>query len=110
MSVAIGDDGRLLVHCFAGCSIGDVLGAMGLSVGDLFPARIRDTSTAGRREASEFARQAQWRAALNVLAFEATIIVIAARELREGKPLATDDDARLILACERVIDAKAVLS
>lgn len=30
-------DGRILIHCFAGCSPHDVLSAVGLSMGDLFP-------------------------------------------------------------------------
>ena len=29
-------DGKLLLHCFAGCDVAGVLAAMGLSVGDLF--------------------------------------------------------------------------
>ncbi|SOY56723.1 DNA primase [Cupriavidus taiwanensis] len=32
------DDGRLLVHCFAGCDIHDVVSAAGLALSDLFPA------------------------------------------------------------------------
>ena len=31
------DDGRLLLHDFAGCETGDVLGALGLTLSDLFP-------------------------------------------------------------------------
>ena len=31
-----GDDGRVLVHCHAGCSVDDIVRAMGLSVSDLF--------------------------------------------------------------------------
>lgn len=34
------DDGRVLVHCFAGCDVVDVVGAVGLSLGDLMPERI----------------------------------------------------------------------
>ncbi len=37
LSVAEGDDGRVLVHCFAGCDVADVVGAIGLEVCDLFP-------------------------------------------------------------------------
>lgn len=33
------DEDTLLLHCFAGCDIGDVLAALGLSVSDLFPGR-----------------------------------------------------------------------
>jgi len=30
-------DGRILVHCFAGCATHDVLSAIGLTINDLFP-------------------------------------------------------------------------
>src|SRR5215207_3881932 len=36
LSVTEGDDGRALVHCFAGCEVDAVLAALGLSVTDLF--------------------------------------------------------------------------
>lgn len=31
------DDGRVLIHCFAGCSAADVVASVGLELGDLFP-------------------------------------------------------------------------
>lgn len=34
------DDGRILIHCFAGCEAGDVLTAVGMELGDLFPERL----------------------------------------------------------------------
>lgn len=40
------DDGRVLLHCFAGCEVGAVLGAIGLDLADLFPPR--DGPGAGR--------------------------------------------------------------
>lgn len=39
LSVREGDDGKLLLHCFAGCHPGAVVESMGLSLADLFPAR-----------------------------------------------------------------------
>jgi hypothetical protein len=33
------DDGRVLVHCFAGCSVEDILGAVGLDFDALFPPK-----------------------------------------------------------------------
>src|SRR6266550_4683952 len=46
-----GSDGRALIKCQAGCSIDNVLAALGLTAKDLFPAtRIRD---AGGRNGSK---------------------------------------------------------
>ena len=37
LSIAEGKDGRILLHCFAGCRTADVLQALGLTFRDLFP-------------------------------------------------------------------------
>lgn len=35
------DNGYILIHCFAHeCEVGDILAAVGMSVGDLFPERL----------------------------------------------------------------------
>lgn len=36
----VGD--RILVHCFAGCGVTEVLSAVGLEITDLFPDRVSD--------------------------------------------------------------------
>ena len=110
LSITAGDDGRVLMHCFAGCRAADVVAAAGLEIGDLFVKRpTADMSFTERAALKEYARQAQWKAALNCLALEATIISIAAQEMRQGKKLDADDCARVAQA-ERVInDAKGVL-
>ena len=41
------EDGRVLVHCFAGCPAGDVLTAVGLSLADLFPDSERSHHKSG---------------------------------------------------------------
>lgn len=45
LSVKVLDDGRVLVHCHAGCSASDVLAALGLTLGDLFPEPLGDYLT-----------------------------------------------------------------
>ena len=40
LSVREMEDGRVLLHCFAGCEVGDVLGSLGLSFRDLYPERL----------------------------------------------------------------------
>lgn len=39
LSIRVLEDGRVLLHCFAGCGVEDIVGAIGLTVGDLFPDR-----------------------------------------------------------------------
>lgn len=49
LSISIGDDGRALLRCHAGCETGDVVAALGLQMADLFPLRERDDQGAARR-------------------------------------------------------------
>jgi len=41
LSIRETDDGRILVHDFAGCDVQSVLSAVGLTLADLFPDRIK---------------------------------------------------------------------
>lgn len=111
LSIAQGEGGACLVHCFAGCSAADVALAAGLTLADLFPKRpTASMSFAERAALREHGRQAQWRAALNVLGFEAKIVQIFGRDLM-AKRVPTDEDCeRLILACNRIDDAREVLN
>jgi hypothetical protein len=109
LSLTEGTDGRALLHCFAGCGVLDVVQAIGLDLADLYPERLTPTTPEQRRELREFARIANWRSALNMLAFEAAIVEVAAKELLAGKPLSETDTARLSQAVERIADARAVL-
>ncbi|WP_297476347.1 hypothetical protein [Ferrovum sp.] len=40
LSISEGTGGQILIHCFAGCSIDEITGALGLDVADLFPERL----------------------------------------------------------------------
>jgi hypothetical protein len=40
LAIAGGDDGRVLIHCFAACAVSDVLAAVGMDIHDLFPERL----------------------------------------------------------------------
>jgi putative DNA primase/helicase len=39
LSFRIGSDGRILIHCFAGCEPEEIVAAMGLRMSDLFPSK-----------------------------------------------------------------------
>lgn len=111
LSIAQGDKGATLVHCFAGCPVHDVLTAVGLTISDLFPPRITaNMSIAERNALREYAKQAQWKAALNALQLEVGVVHIAARQLADGHPLQPDDLNRVGVACDRIRDAREVLT
>lgn len=49
LSIGEGHDERVLLHCFAGCSVEEVTSAIGLELADLFPPREIDNSPPVRR-------------------------------------------------------------
>ena len=64
LGIAIGDDGRILIHCFAGCSAQEICDALGIHARDLFPTqtsgpRVRETQR--RREYERLRKRAQLR-------------------------------------------------
>lgn len=109
LSVAVGADGRILIHDFAGCSVGDVLSAIGLSVADLFPRRLADATPEARSELRGLALRAELRAAASVLDHEASVVLIAAGDLGRGRVLPDADHARLVLAADRIRAARLAI-
>jgi hypothetical protein len=87
------DDGRVLLHCFSGCNVGEVLAALGLKIEDLFPKRLGDLN---KLPAPFPARDV-----LQALARESLIVAMAASELTE-RPLSAVDRDRLFLAHGRI--------
>lgn len=108
LSISEADQGRVLLHCFAGCEAVSVVQAMGLTLADLFPERLEHQSPQARREAQRRLREASWGAALEVLAMESTIVLIAARRIAQGEPLSREDHRRLLDGVRRVDDANRV--
>lgn len=88
-------DGRVLAHCFAGCSVTEVLGAVGLDMAALFPEK---TIVDGRPERRPFPATDVLRA----LSFETMIISLTALRLAEGKPVVGSDLKRFELAATRI--------
>lgn len=110
LSIAQGDDGRILLHCFAGCSTAEVLGALGLALADVMPERLRDESPEARRSARERFRLASVTAAAGVIEREARIAHIAGCDLLAGRMLPPADVQRLGEAVERIARARDVLA
>ena len=109
LSITEADAGRILLHCFAGCPAASVVEAMGLTLADLFPERLAPLTPTERCEARRRVQESAWGGALDVLVHEATVILVAARQMDRREPLTAEDDERLLLALQRVTDAQGVL-
>lgn len=109
LSISEADEGRVLLHCFGGCSAADVVQAAGLQLVDLFPERLTADTPDDRRKRRRAARESQWGAALDTLALETRIVALAAAAMVEGNPLSAEDRDRLARAALRIEDAESVL-
>lgn len=90
------DDGRILLHCHAGCETHDVLAAVGLTFSDLYPPRELDHRTAPERRPFPAAD------CLRAVGFEALVVAAAAVALLAGQPFTEADRGRLIVAASRI--------
>lgn len=96
-------DGRILIHCFGGCSTLEVLQVCGLELADIMPERITHNATPEERAKwRQAATHKDWREARDVIQHEARVVWIAGLQLSLGKPLSVPDSRRLKLALHRL--------
>ncbi|WP_461565119.1 DNA primase [Thiobacillus sp.] len=100
LSLAIreADTGATLLHCFAGCTAHEVVGAVGLEITDLFPPRPDDPAYVGKAERRPFPAADILRA----IGFEATIVALAGAAIIAGEPFSQFDKDRLLVAVGRI--------
>lgn len=112
LSIAEAGDGRLLVHCFAGCAPLAVLDAIGLDFAALFPER--DPDGAGRRSGWRLApaRDARQRTeaipprtALIAIDADATEAAVIIADVAEGRIDAAVARPRLWTLAGRIVSA-----
>ncbi len=96
LSIRQADD-KTLIHCFAGCSVHEVVDAVGLDISDLFPPREHH----GKPERRPFPAMD----ALRGIAFEALVVSAAASALLAGHPFTPADRERLSMAATRIQSA-----
>lgn len=97
LSVKDADNGLVLAHCFAGCNIDEVLGAVGLTVNDLFPDRLPVNHGSQRRpflptDVFDIARR------------EIGVVAVVAADLHKNKVVSDADYERIFVAVERLND------
>lgn len=98
------DDGRLLLHCFAGCSASEVVSALGLSLSDLFDEPLYQR-----------ARGVEWRPtmpahdALRSLVKDAYAVGIIAANMNDFGEI-SDEDRALLIDCIARMDNVLIAS
>lgn len=98
LAVSEGREGQILLHCFAGCSVHEITGAIGLNAADLFPRTESKYDPPTRSYFNE------WQI-LSTLQHDATVVLIAARWMLTGKPLPESDTDFLSKAVIRINEA-----
>ncbi len=91
-------DGRVLIHCFSGCSAMDIVGAIGLELSDLMPERIEHHIAPVRKPWTDTD-------ALRLLALESKVVVLALSDLSSGKVPTDSDIERLAIAAGNITRA-----
>jgi len=91
LSIGVGDDGRVLIHCFAGCSPVSIVNAVGLELSQLYhqDPRYYEARRHERRVRPDY------RGLLFFLLRKMYVLSIAAKKLEEGKPFTDDEWATL---------------
>ena len=99
LSVREMDDCRILVHDFGGCSVEEVLSAIGLTFDDLYPPR-RPTAVGYRSERRPWIPSDVFEIARH----EIMIVSLIGCDLHKNKTIAEEDYRRLFVAVERLND------
>ena len=103
LAIRYGDDGRVLIHCFAGCETEDVLAAIGLTFSDVMPERIgQDHSYKPVRN------RISAKDALSTLDHESLVVAIIGADFLEHQEIDEETWDRLGDAVNRINTTRAM--
>lgn len=93
---------KILLHCFAGCSVDEIAGSVGLSIGDLMPDRAPDTL----RKPSSVPFNA--RDVLECIQTDATLLCVFISDVTQAKPITPEEAANAYKAACRIVAATRI--
>jgi hypothetical protein len=96
LSVRETPDGAVLMHCFGGCDVSDVVAAMGLDMDALFPPRERSG-----KEPKRLAKTLTPGQALELVTDDMMVVAVIAADIAHGKTVSVQDCARVMQAAGR---------
>ena len=99
LAITEGDDGRVLVHCFAGCEVAAVVHALGLELHDLFSPRPPPDGRAHALRTPFLPAQV-----FDAARFEVAVVGVIAADIAQRRRLNPADHERLKVAAQRLDD------
>lgn len=100
LSIGIGDNGGVLLRCWQGCTVEEVVMSLGIDMVDLFPPRAdAPGSGSGPMKRKRLITAGQ---ALELLDHEITLAIVCAADMAEGKTLDDGTRQRLLQGAARV--------
>ena len=100
MAIKAGDDGKIILHCFAGCPAEEIVSSIGLKLTDLFPDNGIQQQHPDRPSNREITGQ---------LEHELFVMLSAIGHYKKRIPLHEQDQDRPKQAAKRIIKALGVL-
>lgn len=100
LTIAERDDGRVLIHCFAGCSADEVMGAVGLELKDLMPENV------GFHRKRPDPRPFNPYDVLAAISDDLTVCLVLAKDMQRGRILDPSESLLLAKLINRVEMAK----
>ena len=97
LSIKQTDEGKILIHCFSGCSVSDIVAAVGMDLADLMPVRV--TYKKGKKP-PKFNKNELF----DRVVFDSIILSLAVNQLLSGEPLSIDDLAQVMKAKNTIDD------
>jgi hypothetical protein len=95
LSVREMDDGRILLHCFAGCDTAEVVAAVGVEIRDLFP--LSRLAADGARRSPPYLSEM-----VKALQLDLARVMIASAQLARSEPLSDEIRTRLGESVQRI--------
>jgi len=97
LSIKIAEDGRVLIHCFAGCDIQNILSAVGLTLDDIIPERIDMLKPTGKAFNPY--------AILKSIKDDALFVYMCASHIEKGEQLEETDKEKLLQTVQKLREA-----
>lgn len=95
LSIKETDGGVVLLKCWTGCEVSEVVAAVGLELSDLFPDKMTHHRAPSRNRIPAADR-------LAAISHEASVVCVIAGDLASGEPITAELVERLHAAADRI--------